>query len=409
MSGFRFAFALFKFFPHGGLQRDFLKITRAALARGHRVRAFAPDWSEAPAEFRQLSGLVLTPVARSGWTNHSRDASFAHEVLRLHALEPADLLLGFNKMPGLDVYFAADSCFVAKARAQRSPLYRLLPRYRSYAALESAVFARSATTRILSISDRELAIYQQTYGTPATRCVRLPPGIEPDRVAANRTPEETAQLVSAVRADLGLTPQERLLSFIGSGFRKKGLDRALRAFAALPESERATVRLLVAGRDKADAFQVLAQRLGIADRVIWAVEGRNDVPACLAASVGLVLPAYDETAGIVILEAMLSGVPVLVTANCGYAHYISEYDAGLVCPEPFEQAALNAQLCALLDSAAPARWSANGRAAGREPHWFQLGDAVVDELERLAAGRRRPATKSAKVKTPHAGSGSDAR
>jgi UDP-glucose:(heptosyl)LPS alpha-1,3-glucosyltransferase len=43
----------------------------------------------------------------------------------------------------------------------------------------------------------------------------------------------------------------------------------------------------------------------------------------------------------VLLEALVAGLPVLTTAVCGYAHYMVEADAGLVVPEPFEQACLD--------------------------------------------------------------------
>ena len=41
---------------------------------------------------------------------------------------------------------------------------------------------------------------------------------------------------------------------------------------------------------------------------------------------------------------MITGLPVVVTENCGHAHYIREAGAGKVCPEPFEQAQLNTLL-----------------------------------------------------------------
>ncbi|MCC4119214.1 hypothetical protein LLG90_28195, partial [Aromatoleum toluclasticum] len=53
----------------------------------------------------------------------------------------ADRIVGFNKMPGLDVYYAADPCFEDKARRLRKPLYRYSPRYRHFSAYERAVFA----------------------------------------------------------------------------------------------------------------------------------------------------------------------------------------------------------------------------------------------------------------------------
>lgn len=388
----QFGFALFKYFPHGGLQRDFLKFTDRALVRGHRVRAYAPDWSALPDPWHERAGVEFVTLARTGHFNHTRDASFCRALQREQARRPVPVLLGFNKMPGLDAYYAADSCFLAKAYAQRPRCYRWLPRFKRYVALERAVFGVASKTQVLSISDRELALYQQYYQTPELRCHRLPPGIERDRVASLRTPAEQAQLGLVTRASLGLAAGERLLSFIGSGFRKKGLDRALQAFAALPPALRAKVRLLVAGADHAAPFQRLAQRLGIDQRVIWSTAGRDDIPGCLAASDALLLPAYDENTGTVILEAMLSGVPVLVTANCGYAPYVVTEEAGLVCPEPFVQMLLNEQLQTLLTSPQRERWRANGLAAGSSDRWFGLADAVIDVLEALAAGSTVPAT-----------------
>ena len=43
----------------------------------------------------------------------------------------------------------------------------------------------------------------------------------------------------------------------------------------------------------------------------------------------LIHPAYNENTGTVLLEALVAGLPVLVSAVCGYAHYIAEADAGL--------------------------------------------------------------------------------
>jgi UDP-glucose:(heptosyl)LPS alpha-1,3-glucosyltransferase len=77
-----------------------------------------------------------------GLTNRRRYERFSDWVDSHLAARPADRVVGFNKMPGLDVYFAADPCFEAKARTQRGPLYRLSGRYRHFAAYERAVFDR---------------------------------------------------------------------------------------------------------------------------------------------------------------------------------------------------------------------------------------------------------------------------
>jgi hypothetical protein len=77
--------------------------------------------------------------------------------------------IGFNKMPGLDVYFAADPCYEEKAQTLRNPLYRLSGRYRHFAAYERAVFAPESPTQILMISEVQQPFFEKHYATPKER------------------------------------------------------------------------------------------------------------------------------------------------------------------------------------------------------------------------------------------------
>ena len=63
----------------------------------------------------------------------------------------------------------------------------------------------------------------------------------------------------------------------------------------------------------------------------------------------LVHPALDEAAGIVLLEALVAGLPVVVTDVCGYAHHIATGRAGIVLPAPFDQADLDRAVLRTLD------------------------------------------------------------
>ena len=55
----------------------------------------------------------------------------------------------------------------------------------------------------------------------------------------------------------------------------------------------------------------------------------------------LVHPALAEAAGIVLLEAVVAGLPVVVTDVCGYAHHVKAARAGIVLPSPFSQEQLD--------------------------------------------------------------------
>jgi UDP-glucose:(heptosyl)LPS alpha-1,3-glucosyltransferase len=372
-------FCLYKYFPYGGIQRDLMKLARECLKRGHEVRVYVGLWN-APRPAEQIE-LVLVPA--KAVTNHKRYERFASwvgEHLREH---PVDLLVGMNKMPGLDVYYAGDSCYAEKARTQRGALYRMLPRYRHFARFERAVFGSGSATEILTISDNEVPVFREHYATPLERFHALPPGIDRDRAATPDAPRQRAEF----RREFVIGDAERVLLFVGSGFIKKGLDRALLAVRALPEEVAASTRLFVVGNDNAEPFRRMAARLGISSRVQF-FSGRDDIPRFLHAADALLLPAYDETAGMVIIEAMIAGVPALVTANCGYAGYLAEANAGLLAPLPFDQAAFNGQLLELLTSPERERWRANGRALAANPEIYRLAEVAVDFLERFAAARQ---------------------
>ncbi len=365
----RLAFCLYKYFPFGGLQRDFLRIALACQAVGAAVRVYALSWQgEVPAGFE----LVIVPVR--AWSNARRYAKFSAWVARDLAARPVDRVVGFNKMPGLDVYFAADACYEEKARSLRHPLYRFSGRYRHFAAYERAVFAPASSTQILLIAPAQQAVFQQYYATPAARFHVLPPGIARDR----RAPANAAEIRAEFRREFGLADDDFLLLQVGSGFKTKGLDRSLLALAHLPAALRERTRLIAIGQDEPSGFRRMAAGLGLAERVAI-LAGRSDIPRFLLGADLLIHPAYNENTGTVLLEALVAGLPVLCTAVCGYAPYVDAAQGGQVLPEPFAQDALDAALAAIMANAPLRRsWQQNALA------WAETAD-IYSNAERAAA------------------------
>ncbi len=369
------AFCLYKYFPFGGLQRDFLRIALATQARGHRVRVYTLEWTgDIPDAFE----LCIVPVA--AFSNVRRYRRFSDWVRADLSKRPVDRVVGFNKMPGLDVYFAADPCFEEKARTQRSPLYRLTARYRHFAADERAVFARESRTEILMISERQQPFFEKHYATPKARFHLLPPGIASDR----RAPANAAEIRADFRRCLKLADGDRLVLQVGSGFKTKGLDRSLAALASLPDDLRGRTRLIAIGQDEPSFFERQAKTLGIAERVSI-LPGSDKIPQFLLAADLLIHPAYNENTGTVLLEALVAGLPVLTTAVCGYAHYVEEAGGGLVVAEPFAQERLNALLAMMLsDDAARARWQAAALAFAETADIYSNAERAADVILAVA-------------------------
>lgn len=346
----RLAFLLYKYFPYGGMQRDFRRFVEESQKLGHHCRVYYISWQGEP-----IAEADLRQVPVSAMSNHRRNARFSQWVQSDLAQDPVDGVVGFNKMPGLDVYYAADSCYLDKAFSERSRWYRLGARYRHFSAYEDAVFSALSTTQILLISETEKAKFKHYYHTPEERMHMLPPGIAMSRKAS----PDAAQRRQSTREVLGLKDWDHVLLFVGSGFIKKGLDRAIQSLANLqktmPDKD---ICLLVVGQDRETRFRRLATRLRVANQIQF-LGGRDDIPDLLLAADALIHPAKDEAAGIVLLEALVAGLPVLVTDICGYAHHIKRASAGVVLRSPFQQADLDRAVEQSLDSEFRARCADN--------------------------------------------------
>ncbi|WP_457673158.1 glycosyltransferase family 4 protein [Thiolapillus sp.] len=364
----KLAFVLFKYFPYGGLQRDMLQIARVCQQRGHEIHIYTLGWEgDRPADMH----IHVLPVQR--WTNHQRYRVFCESLQPLYREHGIDRVVGFNKMPGLDFYYAADPCLRDKLIRERSPLVRRLPRYRHFLRYEEAVFGNDSKTRILLISPRQHHIYRKHYATDEERLHMLPPGIDRSRMAGS----DAEELRRDLREEFGVADDEKLILCIGSGFKTKGLDRSLKALAALPARLREKTRLIAIGSDNGDPFVRLASRLGVGERFL-VLHGRDDIPRFLQGGDLLLHPAYYENSGMVILEAIIAGLPPLVTSVCGYAYYVEEAGAGRVVPEPFSQQTLDSMLADMLESDEAEKWRENGIRYGQTNDLYSMTTHAAD-------------------------------
>ena len=376
----RIAFALYDWFPFGGLERDCLAIAQLCAKAGHEVVMLARTW-DGP----RPHGIEVRTFGRSGWTIPMRNRRFFAQLREVREREQFDGIVGFNKLPGLDVYYGADACYAAGAYAM--PKWkRWLPRHRHYLAVERAVFAREHGVVALQYFDRDIEAYQQTYGTAREQFVVLPPNAE--RIPYDDSDREQAR--STTRAELGADAHELLLLCVGSAFVRKGFDRAVDALASLRGELRQRARLVVLGRDDAKVLTQHAARLGIRDRV-HVLGGRTDAPRWFLGADLLLHPARSENAGAVIVEALHFGLPSIVTARCGYASHVIAADAGIALADPFDQRALDAALLRGLDESTRARWKANALRHAATGAIYGCRERAAEAILAAIAAKRRNA------------------
>ncbi len=380
----KLAFALFKYFPYGGLERDFLRIAKECQKRGHEISVYTFIWEgEVP------DGFNLTKISVKGFTNHQRISDFSDKLSQLLLQESFDLVVGFNKMKDLDLYYAADPCYEAKVSDQHGKLYRLGNRYKVFQSMEEAVFSVDTNVELLFISEIQMENFKKIYHTPAERFHSLPPGVDRSRIR----PDNADEIRSRVRKTLAfnhhvLNDGDKLLLMIGTGYKRKGVDRAMEALASLPEPLRSKTFLIVAGEDKLKKYRALAKKLGIENQV-HLPGARDDVPELLLATDLFMHPARHENTGTVLLEAIAAGIPQLISGVCGYAFHIEKAKAGRVLSEPFQQAEYNLQLLDMLTSDEWPQWQENALNYMRNSDIFSMPDRVSDIIEETGKKRSR--------------------
>ena len=367
-----------------------LRTANALALRGHQVEIFAMSWQgDLPNANMPGANVKVNVLPQKAWFNYQRYQAFIEATFaQINAQKNKvafDYIFGYNRMAGLDAHFAADPCFIERMHRQRSFLSRLTPRYKWFQRCEEAIFSSQSNTQILAVSLAEMPHFQHRYGTQQARFHYIPPFLSPVRFQL----QDKNTMRAYLRQAFGFGGDDFVVMLTGSGFAMKGLDRAIAALAALPAADLATTRLIAVGQDNPKEFNALAQKLGVAAHVIISA-GRTDIPQLMQGADVCVHPAYRENTGLVILEGMACGAPMLVTASCGYAHFVAEANAGLVCESPFNQANFNALFAEMRHSNKKAEWAANGLQLARQLLQKNDGNAEADILIKLASAKIKP-------------------
>ncbi|BBM82209.1 glycosyltransferase family 4 protein [Candidatus Uabimicrobium amorphum] len=361
------AFCLFKYFPFGGLQSDFLSIAKKCREKGHLIDVYTRSWQgEIP------DGFSVHLMKTNAITNVGKDVAYAKKLQKKLSTQQK-LIVGFNKVPGLHVYFASDSCYARKVQHKSSWKKSFLPRNYHKLDLEASLF-HSPQAHVMFIAPQQLKDFQEFYDVKPQYTHLLPPGINPQLKEYKRDNSYREKLL----AHLQLAKDTFVILMVGSGFHTKGVDRSIRAIHSLKDNK---AHLIIAGKGKETYFANMAKKLGVEKQVTF-LGARSDIHELYLGSDMLLHPSYTESAGKVLLEATILGLPVITTANCGYAFYINKAKNGIVVPAPFRQENLNDALQKMRTTSNLYQvWGENGWNYGRENDLYSQHDRAVDIIE----------------------------
>jgi glycosyltransferase involved in cell wall biosynthesis len=343
---------------------------RVPLARGAEVdHVDAGPPTEIPKDELLPHMAAFADDLRAQWAAAPPDVVHAHFWMSaIAALDAAAAL-------GLPVVHTFHALGTVKRRHQgardTSPAGRL--------PLE-AVIARQVDRIVATCTDEVFELLRM--GADRRRITVVPCGVDSERFVptgpAEERPPGRARLVTACRL-----------------VERKGVGDTVVALAAVPDAE-----LHVVGGPDAAALDVdpearrlraLAAEHGVSDRLVLRGRvGREAMPALLRSADVVVCAPWYEPFGIVPLEAMACGVPVVATAVGGQIDSVVHGVTGVHVP-PRDPAALAAALRDLLaDAPRRAALGRQGRLRARRLYDFDRIAAATREVYEEVAGDRRP-------------------
>jgi D-inositol-3-phosphate glycosyltransferase len=190
--------------------------------------------------------------------------------------------------------------------------------------------------RVIASTIAEVTQLRFLYKANASKLVVIPPGVDVSHFYP--IPADEAKMY------VGLKPEDRMVLFVGRIEPLKGLDTLIEAISNLQLEEKRRVHLAIIGGDPAASpremsgemarLQKLCDDLSVGQTVVFLGKRDQDkLPYYYSAAELVVMPSHYESFGMVALEAMACGTPVVASEVGGLAYLVKDGETGFTIPD----------------------------------------------------------------------------
>jgi UDP-glucose:(heptosyl)LPS alpha-1,3-glucosyltransferase len=318
----------------GGIERVIYECARYLSERGHEVTVFANRYepSGAAVSYHHVpmprTLKMLKPLA----FHRACTAEMLEDQFDVHGAFGVDC-------PAGGVYWAGavHAAWLEKAKALRSTWslaawkQRLNPVHSMVLRLEEQHCSPGGYRRIIAMTEEMKSDLHRHYDVPAKDVELVPGGYSPEEFNLGRTRE----LRDPVRRELGFAADDRVILFVANELQRKGYPSLLRAVDAMNDER---LKILVAGRIAPSPHP----------RVKY-IGSISNVARCYAAADVFALPTRYEAWGLVIIEALASGLPVLTSRLAGASVAVREGASGNLLEVPTDEGEIVTKLRPLIE------------------------------------------------------------
>jgi UDP-glucose:(heptosyl)LPS alpha-1,3-glucosyltransferase len=328
----------------GGLERVVLETANYLAARGHDVHLIACRWDEERLD-RRVQRHRLKPGSGPAPLPSLAFAMRSRRQLQKVAPDVSGTFGVYCPAGGVVWAGSVHRAWLRISRRQRNFSGRLRqwlnPFHPVTLAFENHLFGGRRYRALIALTAQMKNDLIDLYSIPPDEINVLPNGYSPAEFNVERRSADRDR----VRRQLAIGDDQKLILFVANELHRKGLGTLLSAMAAAGHSSE---QLLIVGRAPPGGFAAQIKTLGLQDRVRFA--GPTDNVAELYAAADLfALPTQYEAWGLVIIEALACGLPVLTSRLAGAAVAVKEGENGLLLDQPTDVAETSAKMRRLLD------------------------------------------------------------
>lgn len=316
-----------KFNPFGGAERFILRTIEGLKNHQITTSIIAESWQTPKKGDLIESASEWIPVKVKGYSRFNQLKSFQNSVSATLKMHSFDLIQSHERLLGVDIYRLGDGIHASwlKRFAQHKPWHQKLwlkldPFHRLIIATEKKM---AQDEKLIFVANSLLVKHElmDWYKVPEERIVIIENGINTQEFTP-ATPTEK----NNYKASLSLSTKQPLVLFIGSGFERKGAFHLVQAIAGIDDFQ-----AVIVGHDKRlKQLKNLCRTLHIENRV-HIVGPKDDVKPYLKAADIFCLPSIYDSLPNALLEALCSGLPVVVSNGVGIADKVLRHGAGVVC------------------------------------------------------------------------------
>ncbi len=340
------AIVLMKYSSYGGNERQAALVAKGLAQKGINVTVIANKWLAEPAvdiDFVQIPIISLT-----SWLKIWSFAKRSREYLKKHSF---DVVIGFDRSYLMDVYCVGNAChrsWLQFRMSQQNILKNIFMRFTlthyviNHIEKKMAQRIRETDGRVVTLSEMGKQQLQQHYALDDSVFVKIPPALNVQRFLQVDKPLQR----KLFREQQGIRDTTKIILHVGGGLRIKGLSATLKTMQLLQQQD---VILCVACNDRSGVahFSKMSKVLGIEPRVKF-LGAVDQVENLYAAADLLVMPSLFETFNVAVVEALATGLPVIVGEGAGVSEWVRHSQLVETIPVPADPQVLRVMIQKML-------------------------------------------------------------